>query len=206
MIGWALFITTLVVIGFMLIAGFRPYGQWSVNDFVGTHSYFLKATFIVWNPAHWKNKTDDLFQDSFDGTPLSVSFGVFDAVVNCLGWLQEHVLLDIALLLSFSFSQTIARLLRHIQDEDASLDAKWGEYEEIKKASNNINRTFQYFLALAHVNNLFVLSYFLLRLYDGKTRFVNILLQGVKVAKIVLTYYFTSAAAHKVREQSQALR
>lgn len=182
----------------VVVVGFRADGEWTFSNYIGIQSYFFKATFLVWNPAHWRNKTDDLWEDSFDESPISVTLGVLGAIVNWYGWLQEHALLDIVLLLSVAVTQHMSKLIRHIEDEDENLDAKWTEYEELKKSCTKINYTFQYFLPLAHVNNLFLLSYFLLRVYERKARRVYIVLHGFKVVKMMLTYYITSAAAHKV--------
>lgn len=84
-----------------------------------------------------------------------------------------------------------------IQDNDASLDMKWEEYEKMRKMSGRINAAFQYFLPLAHVNNLFLFSYFLLAGFL-KIRLVYIILLGAKVGKILLTYYVASGTAYKV--------
>lgn len=182
----------------LLIAGIRTFGEWSISDFIGDHAYYMRATFTVWNPSHWHNKTGDLFDSSFDASSISVSLGILDAIVNCFGWLQEQVLLDVALLLGFAVAQHMSRLIHLIEDDNVSLDAKWTEYEELKKSCNKINDTFHYFLSLVHINNLFLSSYFLLRIYNREMWFVYVLLFAAKVVKIVMTYYISAATANKV--------
>lgn len=198
MTGKALCVISLLLVAVLLAAGFRHNEEWSFQQFIGIESYLFKATFFVWNPSNWKNKTDDLWEDSFDQSPLSVTAGMLGAIVNCYGWLQQQVLIDIALLLSFDMTQHMSRLIGLVKDENASLDMKWTEYEELKKSSNKINDTFQHFLSLAHVNNLLLFSYFLLRVYYRKSSSVYILLHGVRVAKIILTYCINSSTAQKV--------
>lgn len=200
MAGQGLCIVSVVLTTLLLIAGIRAFGEWSLSLFTGHHSYVMSATFTVWNPTHWKNKTDELFENSFDGSSMSVSLGILDAVVTFFGGLQEEVLLDISLMLSFGVAQHMSRLIRLIEDENASLDTKWTEYEELKKSCNQINHTFQYFLPLAHINNLFLFSYLLLRIYNRKIWFVYVLLLVAKVAKVVATYYITAVTANKVDE------
>lgn len=188
---------SIMLVAIQLLSGFYAYEEWSFEDFISVESYFTKSTVTVWKPNEWNNGTEKAWQEAFDITPTSIVFGVFAAIANCTGWLQEHILLDILLLLSLGLRERMSRVIRIIQDENASLDLKWEEYEKIKKASACINTTFQYFLPLSHVNSLLLLSYFLLGAYN-KIRTVHLILLAAKVVKIILMYYVAAATANKV--------
>lgn len=188
---------SVILVAVLLISGFGRSETWSLHHYVGIEAYYTRATFSVWKPKEWNNGTDTLWQKSFDASPTSIVLGLLGTIANCHGWFQEHVLLDIVFLLSLVVSGHMSRLIRIIEDESMSLDRKWEEYDKMRKLSDKINTTFQYFLPLSHINNLFLLSYFLLGGFQ-KIRTVYIILIGAKVAKMLLTYCITASTARKV--------
>lgn len=151
MTGYALCLFSITIAIIRLISDFQYYGQWSMEDFVGVHSYFLKATFTVWNPRSWQNGTNRLWNEPWeDPSPMSITVGVISGVMHLYAWMQEHMFIDIVLLVSFSMQQHMTRLVRVIQDDNGYLDAKWEEYEKLKNISNKINAALQYTLPLTH--------------------------------------------------------
>lgn len=188
-----------MLVALLLISGFHTYEEWSVGDFIGVESFYARATLSVWKPKEWSNGTEKLWQETFNTSPASVAIGVVAGIAKCCEWLQEHIVLDILLLLSLGMRGHMTRLIRIIQDENASLELKWEEYDKMKLASSKINATFEYFLYLAHVNNLFLLSYFLLGAFDEDTQTVYLILFAAMVGKILVMYHVASATAHKVR-------
>lgn len=197
--GRVLFAVSLALVSVLLISEFYRNGEWSFRGFVALEYYYTRATYTIWRPQQWKNGTAELWADYLDdATPTSVTLGVLGGISSCFGWLQEHIVLDVMLLLNFTLSQHMSRLITVIQDDHASLDLKWEEYEKVRRLSEQMNVAFQYLLPLSHINNLFLFSYFLLGGYM-KTRMVYIILLGAKVGKILLTYFVASATAFKVR-------
>lgn len=198
MIGRAVFAISVVLVVILLVSCFHRYDEWSFGDFVAFESFHTRATFTVWRPKHWHNGTVDLWDEySEDMSPMSIMLSVLGGISNCFGWLQQHFVLDIVLLLSFGVSDHMSRLVEIIQDENTSLDAKWEEYNKMRKWSGKLNVAFQYFLPLAHISNLFLFSYFLLGGFL-KAGVVYIILVGAKVVKILLSYGVASATANKV--------
>lgn len=193
-----LFTLTIVLVVFVLISRFHRWGEWSISDFVGFESFYTRATVSVWSSKAWRSGRDRLWDEyNADTAPLSIVFSVFGAIAGSFGWIQEHMLLDIVLMLNLAMKQHMSKLIRIIQDKNVSADRKWEEYEKAKNLSNKINDTFQYFLPLAHLNNLLLFSYFLLGAIT-RTGYVVSFLLGMKAVKILVTYYVASATAHKV--------
>lgn len=191
--------TISVVMSVALVASkFHRYEEWSFAGFIGFESYYTRSTFSVWKPTNWSNKTQDMWDEyRVDVSPVSIVLGVLGASATFVGWLQEHIPLDVTLLLSFSVRQHVSRFVRIIQDENVSQDKKWEEYEKIQNLCDTVNDTFQYFLPLTHLNNLLLISYFLLGAIQ-RNGYVFTVLLGLKSLKILVAYCVASATAHKV--------
>lgn len=188
----------MALVAVLFGSGFYRYEEWSIGDFIGFESYYTRATFTVWKPKQWRNGTATIWEEfSEDASIMSVTLGVVGATANFFGWLQEHAVLDIVLLLIVAMNQRMSRLIRIIHDDDATIDTKWEEYESMRKSSNKVNTTIQYLLPLAHISNLLLVSYFLLGGYK-RFGYMYVCMLGAKMTKILATYWIAAATAHKV--------
>lgn len=154
---------------------------------------------MSWSTSIFESHTDDLWEQIYNG-PFNSSYiapGVCGAVINICGWLQEHMLHDLLLLITWCMHGRMLKLVETLHVDTSDFDEQWKEYQQVKSSFNKVNDALGIILPLGHVNNMLLTSYFVLDGFEQQ-KYIRAITRALQVATIGWTYYLASKISRKV--------
>ncbi len=163
-----------------VFAGYLFLNTWNWNDALKIRTFVFSKALFVWNSN--QNVTDTLEEKFFypNLTPLHVSMGLIEGVLDFCGTLQGEAIRDLLILAGLtilvdqkSFEKRIKpQLLVRPNDTDSEeVEGSLKHFNCLCQESSSINSTFFTLFKFVSIQNLFLFAYLFVQLmgYKGMT-------------------------------------